>query len=115
MKIVFDLIIQTLKEADIAPVYALGAHKGVIDEGTIVVKPASATQFMNFSTTIQYFDILCYGRTISETVDVFEKVKQAMKSLEMTVMPTFLTSTPFYESNVKGWQIVSTYRNYVKN
>ena len=115
MKTVFELILQTLKEANIGPVFALGAHPGVIDGKLIVVKPASAAQYMNFSTTIQYFEILCYGRTISEAVNLFEDVKQAMKSLEMTVMPTFLTGTPFYESNVKGWQISSTYRNYVKN
>lgn len=115
MKVVFDLILQTLQEANIAPVYALGAHQGVIDGKLIVVKPASSTQYLNYSTTVQYFEILCYGRTISETVNLFEQVKQAMKSLEMTVMPTFLTNTPFYESNVKGWQISSTYRNYVKN
>ena len=115
MKVVFDLIIQTLKAAKIAPVYALGAHQGVIDGKTIVVKPASATQYMSFSTTIQYFDIQCYGRTISESMSLFEEVKTAMKSLEMTVMPTFLSSSPYYDSNVKAWQISGTYRNYVKN
>lgn len=115
MKVVFDLIIQTLKEANLAPVYALGAHEGIIDKKTIVVKPASATQYMNFSTTVQYFDIQCYGRTISEAMTLFESVKTAMKSLEMTVMPTFLTNTPYYDSNVKAWQIAGTYRNYVKN
>ena len=31
MKVVYDLILQTLKDANIAPVYALGAHLGSVD------------------------------------------------------------------------------------
>ena len=115
MKVVFDLIVQTLKEANIAPVYALGAYQGVIDGRVIVVKPSSASQYMNYSTTVQYFNILCYGRTISETMSLFEDVKIAMKDLEMTVMPTYFVQSPYYDSNVKAWQISGTYRNYVKN
>lgn len=115
MKVVFDLIVQTLKAANIAPVYALGAHQGIIDGKVIVVKPSSSSQYMSFSTTIQYFDIQCYGRTISEAMTLFEDVKVAMKELEMTVMPTYLTASPYYDSNVKAWQIAGTYRNYVKN
>ena len=115
MKVVYKLILDTLKAANIAPVYSLGSHKGVIDGKTIVVRPANATQYMNYSTTIQYFDVLCYGRTVSEAIDLFEQVQEAMKSLQVTVMPTYMQQTPFYETNVKAWEISGTYRNYVKN
>ena len=115
MKVVYNLIMDTLKTANIAPVYALGSHQGRIDSQIIVVRPASAMQYMNYSTTIQYYDVLCYGRTVSETIDLFDKVQEAMKSLMFTVMPTYMQNTPFYDSDVHGWQISGTYRNYIKN
>lgn len=115
MKVVFNLIMKTLQEANIAPVYALGAHKGSIDGRMIVVKPDNATQLMNYSTTIQYFDILCYGRTASEAVDLADKVQEAMRSLQFTVMPTYTTQTPYWDSTTHGWQISCVYRNLIKN
>lgn len=115
MKLVFNLIMETLQEAEIAPVYALGAHKGSIDGRMIVVKPESATQFMNYTTTVQYFDILCYGRTASEAVDLADKVQEAMQSLKFTVMPTYTTQVPYWDSTTHGWQISCVYRNFVKN
>lgn len=115
MKQVYELILSHLKEADIAPVYALGAHKGIIDGKVIVVKPASAMQYMNYSTTVQYFEIACYGRTASEVIDLLDEVQEAMKGLMFTVMPTYMQSVPYYDSNVKSWEIGGTYRNFVKN
>lgn len=115
MKVVFDLILKTLKDADIASVYALGAHKGVIDGPTIIVKPNSASQYRNYSTTIQYFEVMCYGRTISESIKLLDDVTEAMDSLQFTVMPTFIRSTPWFDSNVQGWETSGTYRNFVKN
>lgn len=115
MKLVFNLIMKTLQEAEIAPVYALGAHKGSVDGRMIVVKPEAATQFMNYTTTVQYFDILCYGRTASEAVDLADKVQEAMQSLKFTVMPTYTTQVPYWDSTTHGWQISVVYRNFVKN
>lgn len=115
MKVIFDLILRTLKEADIAPVYALGAHLGSIDGKTIIVKPESATQYLNYSTTIRYFDILCYGRTASEAVALHDQVRDVMESLKPTVMPTYTTLQPYWNSTVHGWQMSCVFRNYAKN
>ena len=115
MKNIFDLILKTLSDAKIAPVYALGAHKGVIDGPTIVVKPSTSNQYRSYSTSIRYFDIMCYGRTISESLALLDTVEETMKSLQFTVMPTFIRSTPWFDSNVQGWETAGTYRNFAKN
>ena len=115
MKQVYELILNHLIEADIAPVYALGAHKGIIDGKVIIVEPGSATQYMNYSTTVQYYQVACYGRTASEVVELLDEVQEAMKGLMFTVMPTYMQNIPYYDSNVKAWQISGTYRNFVKN
>lgn len=115
MKVVFDLIMSTLKEANIAPVYALGAHRGSVDGKTIVVKPESGVQYMNYSTTVRYFDVLCYGRTASEAVELSDQVRAAMEVLKFTVMPTYTTNMPYWDSTSHGWQISVVYRNYAKN
>lgn len=115
MKVVFDLIMSTLKDANIGEVYALGAHRGSVDGRVMVVKPESAVQYMNLSTTIRYFDILCYGRTASEAVSLADDVQAAMKTLRFTVMPTYTTRTPYWDNTSHGWQISCVYRNFAKN
>ena len=115
MQTVFNLIMDTLKEADIAPVYAEGAYEGSIDGKLIIVKPENATQYLNYSTTVQYYGIICYGRSVSEAVSLFDSVQQAMKSLRFTVMPTYLSNQPYWNSTTHGWQISCSYRNFIKN
>lgn len=115
MKVVFDLIMRTLKEANIGEVYALGAHRGSVDGKTIVVKPESSSQYMNYTTTVRYFDILCYGRTASEAVSLSDDVKEAMEALKYTVMPTYVTRTPYWDNTSHGWMISCVYRNFAKN
>lgn len=115
MKVVLDLILKTLKDANIAPVYALGAHKGIIDGPTIVVKPNTTNQYRGYTTTIRYFEIRCYGRTSSEAVKLMDDVETAMEQLKFTVMPTYMRSIPYYEANVKAWEIGGVYRNFAAN
>lgn len=115
MQEVYNLIMQTLKDADIAPVYALGAYEGSIDGRLIIVEPQSARQYMNYSTTIRYFNILCYGRTASEAVKLCDDVQEAMKALRFTVMPTYTQNAPYWNNTTHGWRLDCIYRNYAKN
>lgn len=115
MQTVYNLIMQTLKDAKIAPVYALGAYEGSIDGKLIIVKPGNATQYMFYSTTVQYYDILCYGRTASEAISLLDSVKEAMKALRFTVMPTYTQQSPWWNNTTHGWRLDCTYRNYIKN
>ena len=115
MKLILDLICKTLKDAEIASVYIMGAHKGIIDGPTIVVVPNATGQYMTFTTTIRYFEIRCYGRTTSEAVELMDRVQDAMETLKFTVMPTYIRRVPYYEANVKAWEISGTYRNFAKN
>lgn len=115
MRVVFDLILQTLKDANIAPTYALGAHLGSVDGRVIVVKPESASQYMNYSTTIQYYNILCFGRTASEAIKLCDDVQEAMKTIRPTVMPTYTSRNPYWNNTSHGWQMSCVYRNYIKN
>lgn len=115
MQTVFNLIMDTLKEANIAPVYALGAYEGSIDGKLIIVKPENATQYLYYSTTIQYYGIICYGRSVSEAVSLLDDVERAMKKLRFTVMPTHRIDQPFWNSTTHGWQVSCSYRNFIKN
>lgn len=115
MQTVYNLILQTLKDAEIAPVYALGAYEGSIDGRLIIVKPDTTNQYMNYSTTIRYFDILCYGRTVSEAMNLVDDVQKAMEAIKPTVMPTYVSRSPYWNSTTHGWRLDCVYRNYAKN
>lgn len=106
---------QTLKDANIAPVYALGAYEGSIDGKLIIVKPNATNQYLNYSTTIRYFDILCYGRSVSEAVSLYDDVQRVMETLKPTVMPTYTSYIPYWNNTTHGWRLDCVYRNFAKN
>ena len=58
MLAVFELLYQTLKNSGI-DVYVSGAHKGLCASPYVVIKAAEATQYRRFTTTIQYYDVMC--------------------------------------------------------
>lgn len=95
-------------------VYAPGSHKGDVDEPYVVVKPLNSDKYINFSTTIRYYDVMYYGRTVTECEELRIKAEFLMKDLQPTIMPTYSTTEPFYDDTVKGWMSSSMYRNYRK-
>lgn len=95
-------------------VFAPGVHKGQIKNPYIVVKPSSTQKLMNYSSYIQYYDIMVYGRTLTETVRIFEEVNEKMKQMRPMIICTFSSTPPFYDDDIKGYMISTQYRNAKK-
>lgn len=95
-------------------VFAPGAHKGSCTEPYVVVKKLADSRYLEYSSTITYYDVLCYGRTFSECEYFTEKVKESMKGLTFTVMPTYDITEAFFDEDVGAYMKSITYRNYKK-
>lgn len=95
-------------------VYAAGAHKGYITSPYIVVKPTSAQRYLQYSSVIQYYDIIYYGRTITEVISLQNKADEDMKGLRPMIVCTFNRSIPFFDESVDGYMVSSEYRNMKK-
>lgn len=95
-------------------VYAAGAHKGQIINPYIVVKPGMAQRYMNYSSVIQYYDILVYGRTITESVRIMNEINEKMKKMRPMIVCTFNSTEPFYDDDIRGYMVSAEYRNMKK-
>lgn len=110
---IWQRVVKHLKENGVQA-YAPGAHKGKCTSPYVVVKVTAATRYLQYSTRIQYIDMMCYGRTVSETDEIVDKVTEILRGMSPTVKPTQDYSAPFYDEEVQAWLISVTYRNYVK-
>lgn len=95
-------------------VFAPGTHKGTCKEPYVVVKKLTTSKFLNYSSTICYYDILCYGRTFSECEELTKKLQDTMKKLAFTIMPTYDVTEAFFDEELQAWMKSVTYRNYQK-
>lgn len=92
-------------------VFAAGAHKGQVTSPYIVVKPTRANQYMQYSSVIQYYELLYYGRTLTETVKLQIEVDEKMKKMRPMIICTFNITEPFYDETIKGYMTSTEYRN----
>lgn len=110
---IFDLIFTALKDGGI-DVYAPDTHEGKCTADYVVVKEAQRTQFLNFSSTTTYYDILCYSPTFTGVLQLSEKAEEIMKTAEPSVMPTYNKTQAYLDPDIKGYMISIEYRNYKK-
>ena len=92
-------------------VFAAGAHKGQVTSPYIVVKPTRANRYMQYSSIIQYYDLLYYGRTLTETVRLQLEVDERMKKMRPMIVCTHNMTEPFYDDTIKGYMTSTEYRN----
>ncbi len=111
--IIYDLIFDTLKRNGFN-VYAPNAHKGECIEPYIVVKESDTNQYVNYSTNITLYDIMCYAKNYTDCLKLKEKVKETMKKAEPSVKPTYTETAAFFDDSVKGYMSSVEYRNYTK-
>lgn len=95
-------------------VFATGAHKGQVSSPYIVVKPTRANRYLQYSSVIQYYDILIYGRTLTETNKLANEVDKKMEQLRPMIVCTYNRQEAFYDDDVKGYMISMEYRNMKK-
>lgn len=95
-------------------VFAVGAHKGQVSSPYIVVKVTRANRYLQYSSVIQYYDILIYGRTLTETNKLANEIDKKMEQLRPMIVCTYSRQEAFYDDDVKGYMISTEYRNLKK-
>lgn len=106
-------MITSLKEDGISA-YAPGAKTGECVSPYVVVKPLNSMRYQNFSSTVDYYDVLCYAKTVSGVLELKTQVKQVLKTLEPSVGTTYTETEPFYDETVHAWMSSMMYQNYKK-
>lgn len=110
---IWQSIIEILKTEKI-PAYPPGVKTGKCTFPYVVVKPLNGSQYQNYSSTVQYYDILCYAKTISELENICKQAKGGMEKIAPTIKPTYIQSEPFFDSDIEAWMSSMTYRNFKK-
>lgn len=96
-------------------VYFPSQKQGECTEPYIVVKDASSSKFLNYSSTVHYYDIMCYVpyNQFSTLEPFVESVANVMKGM-LNVKTTNERTSSKFDDNVKAYMISETYRNYQK-
>lgn len=104
-----------LKEAGIE-VYFPAQKVGECLSKYVVVKDATTSQYLNYSSTVTYYDLMCYvpKEHFSELEPFVEEVKKVMKELVPMIKPTYSQTASFYDDSVKAHMISVQYKNYRK-
>lgn len=80
----------------------------------VVVKEVTTSQYLDYSSTITYYDIMCYipKNHYSQVEPFMERVKGAMKELLPMMKPTYSETQSFYDDSVKAHMKSVQYKNY---
>lgn len=113
---VWNVIYNKLKSKNI-DVYSPGQHKGDCMSPYVVVRPSGSNQFMEFSTDVIYYDILCYVPMdhFSQLEPFVLQVKSAMKELYPQIKDAHMEMNGFIDDTNKShmWSIqYQTYRQF---
>ena len=82
----------------------------------VVVKDATTSKYLEYSSTVTYYDLMCYTPKdhFSELEPFVESVKVAMKGLVPMIKPTYSQTQSYYDDSVKAHMISVQYKNYRK-
>lgn len=96
-------------------VYFPSQKEGECTSPYIVIKDAASSKFLDFSSTVHYYDIMCYvpHNQFSKLSGFVEDVAQAMKGIQ-SVKTTYTRTASTYDDSVKAYMISETYRTYKK-
>ena len=96
--------------------YLPGKHQGECLSEYVVVKTGETTQAMEYSSTVTYYDVMCYvpEKFPSRLDAMVDEVVAAMKELNPMIRPTYNITGHFYDDTVKGHMRSITYLNYRK-
>lgn len=95
-------------------VYFPGQHVGSCTSEYLVVKQSNTTQKNGLSTSVTYYDILCYEprKYPAELEVLVGRVKESMRKLWPMICPTYNETAPYFDNEVGGYMTSITYRNY---
>lgn len=82
----------------------------------VVVKDATTSQYLEYSSTVTYYDLMCYipKDHFSNLEPFVESVKVAMGELVPMIKPTYSQTQSYYDDSVKAHMISVQYKNYRK-
>ncbi len=82
----------------------------------VVVKDATTSQYLEYSSTVTYYDLMCYipKDHFSNLEPFVESVKVAMRELVPMIKPTYSQTQSYYDDSVKAHMISVQYKNYRK-
>lgn len=80
----------------------------------VVVKDAATSKYLDFSSTITYYDVMCYvpKDQFSKLEPFVEKVEEAMKGLVPMIKPVYTKTPSFYDDSFKAHMVSVQYKNY---
>lgn len=104
-----------LKEAGFK-VFSPGQHEGECYESYVVVKSSGSSKLLGFSSTQNYYDLLCYvpKDKYSELETYVALVEESMKQLEPMIIPTHDKTPGYYDDQIKAHMVSVMYQNYRK-
>lgn len=96
--------------------YLPGKHLGECESPYVVVKTGVTTQMENFSSTVTYYDLLCYvPESVPSQIDSYlDEVIEAMRELYPMIIPTHEATGHYFDDTVKAHTRSTTYINYRK-
>lgn len=97
-------------------VFLPGQHVGICTESYVVVKSGIVTPYLQTSTNICYYELLCYTPEQYPTqMERFkDEVKTAMLNLHPMVRYGKSEAPPYFDDEVKAWMVDLTYTCYKK-
>lgn len=97
-------------------VYYPSQHQGDCLAPYVVIKGNVQTQFRQYSSTVQYYDLLCYvpKDRFSTLYPFIDSVRTAMRELYPMIKPAFYDTASFYDDEIKGHMVSIQYLNYKK-
>ncbi len=103
----------SLKEQGIT-VYFPAQKKGECTSPHVVVKDITTTRYMGFSSTVTYYDVMCYipYEHFSTLEPFVERVKGCMKKLYPMITPTYEQTASYFDEAVKAYMVSIRYKNY---
>lgn len=82
----------------------------------VVVKQGVSSRYSEYSTTITYYDLLCYvpKEHYGDLHPFVERVKSLMGGLSPMIKPTYSQTAPYYDDSLKAHMTSVEYRNFRK-
>lgn len=82
----------------------------------VVVRDATTSRYLDYSSTVTYYDLLCYipKDHFSQLEPFVEMVKESMKELVPMILPTHTQTQSYYDDSIKAHMISVLYKNYRK-
>lgn len=98
-------IIYSHLQDNLIDVFTIAQHKGEVKDPYVVLKSGLKSKYMNYSSTQEVYDFLCYVKNRSELEEYVETVKNQVLNLKSKIMIKDMNSeTPeFYDEEVKGY------------